>query len=82
MVALLLGGVGYDGRATAVKLNRHLTEEVPALVETQRTIDAVQDSLLRTMEALALAGCLQQTNPVARAWLECGTREARAGVRR
>lgn len=81
-VSALFVLVGADGRKTATKLDSHLNVEVPALIRAQADRDAVQDSVLETVEALALSRCLEESNAIARQRLRCGQRERQAGVRR
>lgn len=72
--------VGADGRKTASQLNQH--------IDAQAARDSIQDALLRdglaetqrAVDALALSQCLIEKNAVARLWLQCGTREAAAGL--
>jgi hypothetical protein len=92
-LTLLLILVGADGRATAQKLERHLTREVPALLEQQRVRDSVEaaeyrvvrrqlNALLDRMDASNLSDCLLQRNAVVRRELDCGRLESEAGIRR
>ena len=79
-IASLFVLIGYDGRATAQRLDRHLNSEVPTLLEVQSRRDAAQDELLAEVRALALSACLKETNAIARQRLRCGEREREAGI--
>lgn len=80
-VTLLLVFVGADGRATAQRLNTHLTQDVPVMLRAQEVRDNQQDDMLEILDALALAWCTQERNAIVRQRLECGDRERRAGIR-
>lgn len=64
-IAFLFGLVGVDGRVTAQRLDGHIVEH---------------DSTKTTIEALAIAWCVKETDPIARNILACGERERRAGI--
>ena len=81
-IASLFVLIGYDGRATAQRLDRHLNSEVPALQRLQSQRDSAQDEILQEVRALALSACLKETNAIARQRLSCGDREREAGVTR
>jgi hypothetical protein len=68
----ILTFVGWDAKVLAQKME--------TFIETQAVRDALQDEKLETLDGLALSACLQETHPVARMVLECGRREALAGV--
>jgi hypothetical protein len=72
--------IGFDGRATAQRLDRHLNSEVPLLLRVQSVRDSAQDEILQEVRALALSACLKETNAIARQRLRCGEREREAGV--
>jgi hypothetical protein len=92
-VMLLLALVGADGRKTATTLEKHLTQDVPALAVEQAARDSTVAADIRALrrefvlsrgriEAVMLSLCLQERNAIARRELECGRLENEAGIRR
>jgi hypothetical protein len=90
---LVLVLVGADGRKTAAKLETHITQDVPKLIDQQRLRDSVDaaevkvmrrqlNALLDRMDASNLSDCLIQRNAVVRRELECGRLESEAGISR
>jgi hypothetical protein len=92
-LTVLLTLVGADGRKTAASLEKHLTQDVPALITAQSAKDSAEaaevrvlrrqlNAVLDRVDASNLKNCLEERNAIARRELECGRLESEAGIRR